>query len=252
MLLPSIASRLGGGDTTANTGASEPTNTQDPSDPSQYAGLSQVPELSDYAQDTTYQDRVDTTGSYIDPAVGTVAGQLDAIIAENSPLMQRARSYADVESQGKGLLSTSMAQRAGQSALYDAALPIAQQDASTYAQEGLASQAYEQGLGSLEKQQGIAIQQQSQAYEMEERLSTMASNWEKEVANASMSATTKLAMLDFMGSMTNQYMASMVAGMSSSQFNVDESQSVTNALNDMFDNMFSIADYSGWNFSPIG
>jgi len=64
----------------------------------------------------------------------TVAGQLKNVIAENSPLMQQAKARAADQMNERGLLNSSMAVGAGQGAVISAALPIAQQDASTYAQ----------------------------------------------------------------------------------------------------------------------
>jgi hypothetical protein len=64
----------------------------------------------------------------------TVAGQIEQIIAADSPLMQQARMRAMQASNQRGLLNSSMAASAGESALYDAAMPIAQQDAGTFAQ----------------------------------------------------------------------------------------------------------------------
>ncbi|KRC36244.1 hypothetical protein [Acidovorax sp. Root219] len=66
----------------------------------------------------------------------TVRSQLQQIIADDSPLMQQARARAMQQSNTRGLLNSSMAATAGESALYDAAMPIAQQDASTYARAG--------------------------------------------------------------------------------------------------------------------
>lgn len=63
----------------------------------------------------------------------TVQGQIADITTSNSPLMQQAERRANERMVGKGLLNSSLAVGAGQSALYDAALPIAQQDAQTYA-----------------------------------------------------------------------------------------------------------------------
>jgi hypothetical protein len=63
----------------------------------------------------------------------TVANQIEQIIAADSPLMQQARMRALQAANQRGLLNSSMAVSAGESALYDAAMPIAQQDASTYA-----------------------------------------------------------------------------------------------------------------------
>ena len=63
----------------------------------------------------------------------TVANQISQIISADSPLMQQARMRAMQSANARGLLNSTMAASAGESALYDAAMPIAQQDASTYA-----------------------------------------------------------------------------------------------------------------------
>lgn len=64
----------------------------------------------------------------------TVASNVSHIIADDSPLMQQAVSRANQQSNARGLLNSTQNITAGQSALYDAALPIAQQDAATYNQ----------------------------------------------------------------------------------------------------------------------
>lgn len=63
-----------------------------------------------------------------------VDSQVGRIIDQNSPLMQQAETRAKQGMAGRGLLNSSMAVGAGQSALYDAAMPMAQQNAQTYAQ----------------------------------------------------------------------------------------------------------------------
>ena len=90
---------------------------------------------------TGYTADTGTASSYnpTDWSVGanqTVQGQIKSIIDENSPLMQQASTNARQAMNDRGLLNSSMAVGAGQSALYSAALPIAQQDASTYANAG--------------------------------------------------------------------------------------------------------------------
>lgn len=70
----------------------------------------------------------------------TVAGQLDDVIKQDSPLLQQARRRAELKSNqamnDRGLLNTSLAvgsaTEAADNALYERALPIAQQDATTY------------------------------------------------------------------------------------------------------------------------
>jgi hypothetical protein len=62
-----------------------------------------------------------------------VDSQVGRIIDNNSPLMQQAVTRAQQGMAKRGLLNSSMATGAAQSALYDAAMPMAQQNATTYA-----------------------------------------------------------------------------------------------------------------------
>ena len=58
-----------------------------------------------------------------------VSDQIQGLIAAESPLMQQAENRAMQQMNQRGLLNSSMAVGAGQSALYDAAFPIAKADA---------------------------------------------------------------------------------------------------------------------------
>lgn len=62
----------------------------------------------------------------------TVQGQLADITSKDSPLMQQAARRANEQMTSRGLLNSSIAVGAGQDAVLNSALPIAQQDASTY------------------------------------------------------------------------------------------------------------------------
>ena len=66
----------------------------------------------------------------------TVAGQIKNIIAEDGPLAQMNKANAEQDMNRRGLINSSMAVGAGQKALYESALPIAQQDAATMANAG--------------------------------------------------------------------------------------------------------------------
>jgi hypothetical protein len=68
----------------------------------------------------------------VDAAKETTAGQLQGIMAEDSPLMQQARAQAKQGMAARGLLNSSMAQGAGVAAMLERATPIAAADASTY------------------------------------------------------------------------------------------------------------------------
>lgn len=62
----------------------------------------------------------------------TVQDQLDQIIAKDSPLLQRADVRSKQQMNERGLINSSTAVGAGQTAVIEAAMPIAQQDAATY------------------------------------------------------------------------------------------------------------------------
>lgn len=77
--------------------------------------------------------------SKVDPKTETASGQVDSILAKDSPLMQRARTIATQGMAQRGLVNSSMAQGAGTAAMIDRATPIAQQDAATYSNRALAN-----------------------------------------------------------------------------------------------------------------
>ncbi|NBX97439.1 hypothetical protein EBQ81_01045 [bacterium] len=77
--------------------------------------------------------------SNVNPETETAAGQLDSILAKDSPLMRRARTIASQNMNQRGLINSSMAQGAGVAAMIDRATPIAQQDAETYSNRSLAN-----------------------------------------------------------------------------------------------------------------
>jgi hypothetical protein len=68
----------------------------------------------------------------VDAAKETVSGQLDALLAADSPYLQRAKHGATQTANARGLLNTSMAAGAGEAAAIDAAAPIAKADADVY------------------------------------------------------------------------------------------------------------------------
>lgn len=73
-----------------------------------------------------------TQSASVDPSTMTVQGQLAGLINSGNPLLVQAQTRAAQQANKRGLLNSSMAVGAGESALYDAALPIAQADAGTY------------------------------------------------------------------------------------------------------------------------
>lgn len=82
-------------------------------------------------------DAAQAQASTVNPGrESTVQGQLTNVLDKGGPLADRATTKSMQAMNGKGLLNSSLAVSAGQTALYDAALPIAQQDAKTWADAG--------------------------------------------------------------------------------------------------------------------
>ena len=74
------------------------------------------------------------TSRDIDTQTGTVQGQVNSILATDSPLMQRARTLATQQMAGRGLVNSSMNAGAGVAAMTDKAITMGAQDANAYNQ----------------------------------------------------------------------------------------------------------------------
>jgi hypothetical protein len=73
--------------------------------------------------------------------------QVNNVIAQDSPLMQQAAAKASQAANQRGLLNTSMAMQAGQAAVMDRAMPIAQYDAGANTNVFATNQANQQQTG---------------------------------------------------------------------------------------------------------
>lgn len=74
--------------------------------------------------------QIGATEKWNNTADQTVAGQINTITAQDSPMMQQARTTSQQNMNKRGLLNTSIADTAAQSAVLGAAMPIAQADAA--------------------------------------------------------------------------------------------------------------------------
>lgn len=75
----------------------------------------------------------------VNQATETAAGQVTSLLANDNPLLQRARTLARQGMAQRGLVNSSMSQGAGVAAMVDRITPIAQQDAQTYSNRALAN-----------------------------------------------------------------------------------------------------------------
>lgn len=106
---------------------------------------------------TKSSDIAATPASWTPDEKSTVQGQLKGILDAGGPLMDRATTRALQQMNARGVLNSSMAIGAGQAALYDAAVPIAGADASTYAK----SQSENAQMKQETATQAAGFQQQS-------------------------------------------------------------------------------------------
>lgn len=107
-----------------------------------------LPTLADYSIDTTKQ---------------TVQGQLDNILNQNNPLMQKAAAKGMQYANSRGLLNSSIGAGAAQSALMDYAMPIAQADAGIQNQFAMAK--YNTDLDLARQKFGTDLQQSTMGYQ---------------------------------------------------------------------------------------
>lgn len=120
---------------------------------------------ADQVPDSWYDPEADKNGQYgqvdtsnnavvrqVNGNTDTVQGQLDTLLQEQNPLMQRAYYKGLDLANSRGLLNSSMASEAAMAAMMDAALPVAQQDAQTYYNQGTINQAAMNDFNLSERQ----------------------------------------------------------------------------------------------------
>lgn len=119
----------------------------------------------------------------VNQATETAAGQVNSLLANDNPLLQRARTLARQGMAQRGLVNSSMAQGAGVGAMIDRITPIAQQDAQTYSNRAMTNmdavnragefnagqnnQLFSQGLGIASQ---FGLQDSQQKFATSERL----------------------------------------------------------------------------------
>lgn len=107
----------------------------------------------------------------VNRATETAGGQVESMLAKDSPLMQRARTLAMQNMNQRGLVNSSMSQGAGVAAMIDRITPIAQQDAATYSNRSLTNQAAVNEANQFNVGQGNSLyaQGQQQKFQTSER-----------------------------------------------------------------------------------
>jgi hypothetical protein len=123
----------------------------------------------------------------------TVRGQLDDLLKQDSEYMARARASAAGRANDRGLQNSSMAMTAGEAAAYDAALPIATSDATTYARQGLANQdATNQFLG-MDKGADIDLRRQYAGFEQSDYMADKEAAVRRELTKMGIDSNEKIS-----------------------------------------------------------
>jgi len=94
----------------------------------------------------------------------TVSGQMNALLAEDSPYMQSAKATALAQANSRGLINSSLAVGAGQKAAIDSAMPIATQDATVNANAGQSAQQANQDVNLAGYNANLTAAQQAQNF----------------------------------------------------------------------------------------
>lgn len=108
---------------------------------------------------------VDKGSSYISPEA-TVSGQLDTLLNKDSAYMGTISKRAEEQAASLGLAGSSMAVGAAQRAAIESALPIAQQDAKTYADTALAEQATYNEISRMKSESDLTARARSHIYDI--------------------------------------------------------------------------------------
>lgn len=126
----------------------------------------------------------------------TVQGQLDEILKKGNPLLDAAEARATKIANARGLVNSSMAAQAGQEAIVNAALPIASQDARTYATQALANQDVENKFNQMTYGADLDLRQQYQKYLQDNALQDKDNAMKKYITDTTLTVQERMNALD--------------------------------------------------------
>ena len=178
-----------------------------------------------------------------------VENRLGGLLSSNSPYITSARADAQQTANSRGLLNSTMAATAGEKAAIQSALPIAQQDANTYAQRGLQEQQGKIQKGLYEVQGDISAKLSAQGFQQEKVLKDMDMEWNRIDLEARMSveserltAENKARFDQTTHEISTQYMDDYLAIMVDPKFkDLKSRQAAINVLNENTKQRYAIA-----------
>jgi hypothetical protein len=152
---------------------------------------------------------------YMSPEA-TVAGQLEGLLASDSPYIESARARADDVAQQMGMLSSSMAAGAAERAAIESAMPIATQDAKTYATGALAQQSQVDNLAALQYQADLQLQHEAYSQEAANYRSELETTAQMDIAGWELNSNERIAYMNAISSLGDQFIADASGIMNSS------------------------------------
>ncbi len=123
----------------------------------------------------------------------TVQGQLGDILKNGNPLLEGAKARAQQQANSRGLQNSSMATQAGEEAVVNAALPIAQQDAGTYQKQALTNQDISNQFLSMDKGAKLDLEKAYAAFQQNDYLFDKDSSLKRYISDSGNSTQEKVA-----------------------------------------------------------
>ena len=109
---------------------------------------------------------IEKGSSYISPEA-TVSGQLESLLSKDSEYLNTVNKRAEEQAASLGLAGSSMAVGASTRAAIESALPIAQQDAKTYAETALQEQATYNEISRMKGESDLTAAARTHIYDIE-------------------------------------------------------------------------------------
>ncbi len=150
---------------------------------------------------------------YVPGQEDTVEGRMSGILNSGSDYLKAARKAGERQAHSKGLLNSSMAVEAGETAAIKAALPIAQQDSQSIVNANLESSlvrekaAASSDLSAQESQQALALDNQQQ--EGANLRQAIELEWKDKISMAELSSQEKIALANSMATLGDNFQAKL-------------------------------------------
>lgn len=209
----------------------------------------QVNQVATPAQSAASTLKSAYTGNYNTPYTNvganrrddSVANGVTKLMAQDSPLMQQARTKGLQSANARGLLNSSMAVNAAEDAAYTAALPIASQDASQAMQTNLADANRELNLTTQANQLGVSEAQNIRGIDNQATQAALDRSIQADIAKSNASAAAKQLLLTHAANLESVRSSKIANINANTNLDAATRQTQIDAAQKEFDNAFTFA-----------